>query len=130
MNNEYDITIGEQIVGQAIIEKLGLYYNISCTCSLTGQVIYRVIVRCGDREENLGVCVPGKESFVLHTKIPIKRLGEGEFSFRAVPRHGELQGKFIPLCPEEPFGYIDRLYAAYLSVRENKVGIIIENDTL
>ena len=70
--------------------------------------------------------VPDGGDFVLKTKLPIKRLGEGELRFRIQPRHSELTGKFIPLSPEEPFAYLSRLEDAFLKIREGKMGILLK----
>lgn len=130
MNKHYKITIGDHVVGQATAERKGLYYHFSCNCKLSGEVIYRVVVRCGDKEESLGVCIPGEEGFGLNTRLPVKRLGEGELEFRAVPKHTEMKGKFVPLSPTEPFAYIDKLCKACLAVRGSTVGVILEDEAL
>jgi len=39
---------------------------------------------------------------------------------------GELNGKFVPICPEEPFLYIDRLKTAFLESEQGKIGIRIQ----
>ena len=61
----------------------------------------------------------------MTTRIPIKRLGEGELQFRAVPRHMEMQGQFIPVTPEEPFAYLSRLENAFMEIRSGKAGIVL-----
>ena len=40
--------------------------------------------------------------------------------------HLNLEGKFIPIKPEEPFAYIERLKDAYLVQREERIGICIK----
>ena len=124
---EYDILLGGQTVGRATVERQGLYYAFHCRCCLTGEVVYRLTVRCGERTESLGIPVPSNGQFVLDTKIPVKRLGEGEMSFLALPKHAELGGKFIPLSPEEPFRYLSRLENAFLQVRDGKVGVVVKD---
>ena len=130
MCERFDITIGDQVVGQAVAERKGLYYYFSCSCRLSGEVICRIIVSCGEKEESLGVCIPADGGFGLHTRIPVKRLGVGELVFRAVPKHTEVSRKFSPLSPIEPFAYIDKLCKASLAVRGSTVGIILEEDML
>lgn len=121
----YDIFLGGQSVGSCAIERQGLYYCFDCRCYLTGEVVYRLTVRCGENTENLGIPVPQNGVFTLRTRIPVKKLGEGEFSIRAVPKHSELGEKFVPISPEEPFRYLRRLEDAVLQVRDGKVGIVI-----
>lgn len=121
----YEILLGGQSVGEVHVTKQGLYYHFDCRCDFTGEVMYRIAVKCGDDEQILGIPVPEGENFVLRTRVPIKKLPEGTFSFRAVPKHTDLMGKFVPLSPEEPFAYLQRLQEAFLQVRDGKVGIII-----
>ena len=113
MKEYYNITIGDHVVGQATAERKGLYYHFSCNCKLSGEVIYRVVVRCGDKEESLGVCIPGDEGFGLNTRLPVKRLGEGELLLQLVEellelalaclkrRRSKLQVNPTPVTPEE-----------------------------
>lgn len=39
-----------------------------------------------------------------------------------------LAGRFIPIKPEEPFAYIERLKDAYLVRQDGQVGIIIKEE--
>lgn len=122
----YEITQGNQVIGQACVQRQGLYYQINCRCRLSGEVICRIVVTCGGKQENLGIPVPEKDAYTLHTRISVSRLGEGGMSFRAVPRHNALEGKFVPLSPEEPFQYLSRLKNARLESRNGVVGIVLE----
>ena len=121
----YDILLGGQPVGKAAVQRKGLYYEFDCRCDFTGEVMYRLWVRCGEHSENLGIPVPEDGKFRLTARIPVKRLGDGRLEFSAVPKHADLTGKFIPLSPEEPFRYLCRLQEAVLQVRDGKVGVVI-----
>lgn len=125
MVENFDVCLGDKPVGKAYVERQGLYYRIRCRCGLTGEVIHKVLVSCGTMEENLGILVPMGGEFGLDTRIPVKRLGEGKLTFRIMPRHAELKGRFIPLSPEEPFRYISRLKDAHLEKRNGKIGIVL-----
>ena len=80
---------------------------------------------CGDKRENLGLVVPVDGGFGLNTLIPVKRLGEGEPTFSLLPKHDRPPGKFVPISPEEPFAYIERLKKSYLVRKGEQVGIEI-----
>ncbi len=121
----YPILRGEETVGQAVVEKQGLYWHFACRCSLSGEVIYRLTVQCGQKQENLGIPVPENGEFVLRTKIPVSRLGQERPVIRTVPKHGELQGRFIPLSPDTPFTYISRLEKAVLAKKNGQLGILL-----
>lgn len=121
----YEIMLGGCVVGEASVVTRGLYYHFDCRCHFAGEVMYRIEASCGEQAEILGIPAPENGEFVLRTKIPVKRLGQGTIQFRAIPKHGRLGGKFVPLSPEEPFRYIKRLQEAVLQVRDGKVGIIL-----
>jgi len=125
MEGTYPILLGGQAVGQAQVRREGLYLCFSCRCRLSGEMIYRLTVGCGEHTQNLGIPVPNGGQFCLKTKIPAKLLGEGELKITAVPKHAALAGKFVPLSPEEPFAYLNRLKNAFLEVRAGQVGVVI-----
>lgn len=128
MEGVYEVLLGGQSIGKAQVERQGLYYRFSCRCRFSGEVIYKLEVTCGDRTESLGIPVPEGGAFVLNTRVPVKRLGEGAPRFRAVPRHGALRGQFVPLSPEEPFAYLSRLQNAFLEIRDGRPGIVLRDD--
>lgn len=121
----YDIFLGQESIGKAEVKVEGLYYRLCCRCTLSGQVMYRLVAICGDRQENLGVLVPMGDTFGLETRLAIKRLGKGKLEFRVIPKHTQLNGRFIPLMPEDPFTHINKIRSAYLARKNGKVGIVI-----
>ena len=123
----YPILRGGESIGQACVEKKGLYYHFSCRCDLSGEVIYRLTASCGEKCENLGVPVPDGGEFMLTTLIPVSRLGQGEITVRAVPKHGKLEGKFIPISPDEPFNYLRQLENAVFEKRNGQPGILLRD---
>ena len=120
-----DIMLNGQVVGKARICKEGLYFCFDCCCRFSGEIVFRLQVQCGERTENLGIPVPQGKDFVLRTRIPAKRLGDGELTVRAIPKHSRVSETFIPIAPEEPFRYLQRLQNAFLAVRDGKTGIVI-----
>ena len=69
----YDIYMGSAAVGTAKVIREGLYYLFFCRCRLSGEVVCRVTVRCGDRSADLGILVPENGAFQLKTRVPVKR---------------------------------------------------------
>jgi hypothetical protein len=125
MDGTYEIMLGGESVGQAVVRRQGLYYRFSCRCDLSGEVIYRITVTCGGKSESLGIPVPKNGEFYLDTRLAASRLGEGEPKFAAVPRRPDLGGMFVPISPEEPFRYLHRLENAYLARKDGQLGIVI-----
>ena len=125
LEREYTVYLWDRPAGTVTLSREGLYCRITCRCDLPEDVICRLKAVGQGREEGLGVLVPERGAFVLRTRIPAKRL-EGEFSFHAVPNREVLPGKFIPLSPEEPFMYLQRLKDAYLVRKNGCTGIVIK----
>lgn len=125
MDGTYEIMLGGESVGQAVVRRQGLYYRFSCRCDLSGEVIYRITVTCGGKSESLGIPVPKNGEFYLDTRLAASRLGEGEPKFAAVPRRPDLGGMFVPISPEEPFRYLHRLENAFLARKDGQLGIVI-----
>ncbi len=125
---DYGVCFGNSLAGKVQVQRQGLYYRFICRCQLTGDVVCRLQVSCGNRKENLGIVVPIGESFGLDTKLPVKRLGEGEMVFSLIPKHEVVTGRFYPIYPEEPFGYISRLKDAYLTRKEGQLGVLINTE--
>lgn len=123
MEKNYAVSLGGRELGKVQVLRQGLYYRFVCRCQLSGDVMCRLKVRCGDKEESLGVVVPMDGGFGLDTKLSAKKLGEGDMEFFLVPKHDE--GKFIPIYPEEPFSYLERLKDAYLVRKGGLVGVVL-----
>lgn len=130
MEKTYPIVLGGQTIGQASVRREGLYLIFNCACRFSGEMLYKIIVSWGGHTEELGIPIPSGGRFRLQTKRPAKRFGEGEPEFRAVPKHSALGGKFVPLRPEEPFAYLNRLTKSFLEIRGGQVGLVIPSDEI
>jgi len=114
----YVLSFGGRAVGKVEVARQGLYYCFSCRCRLSGDIVCRVVaVWCGKRE-SLGVLTPEEEGFALKARLPVKRFGEEEPEFLVIPNRTVTAGKYVPIRPEAPFAYIERLKEAFL-VRQN-----------
>jgi len=127
LEGTYNVCLGRETVGEVTVTKEGLYYRFRCKCDLSGDVC-KLLVTCDETEENLGTLVPSGSSYCLNTRLPIKRLGKGQPVFSVVPNRPVVAGRFVPICPEEPFAYLERLKDAYLVRRNGQMGIIIQEN--
>ena len=125
MEETYQILMGGKEIGTAKVTRQGLYYCFDCRCDLSGEVICRLTVTCGEKIHNLGIPVPEGDTFALRTRLPVKQLGEGKLRFQAQPNHRSVEGQFVPISPEEPFAYLSRLQDAFLEFREGVPGVVI-----
>lgn len=123
MGSVYEIYLNNKSVGQAQVEKMGLYYRFLCRCRLPQGKIYRIWVSCGGKEESLGIPVPKGNVFILETRLPVSRMGKGDFSFRAADK--EAGGRFYPVSPERPFPCMLRLREGQWRKEKGVVGIYI-----
>ena len=128
MDKVYDIMLGDEPVGCAQVKREGLYYSFCCSCKLSGDVLCKIVVICGERTEDLGICVPKGNEFGLEKKVPVKRLGDGALHFIVAPKHGEIKGKFIPIHADEPFAYIGNLQKAHLEMRGTQIGAVLHDE--
>ena len=112
----YSIYFGDQAIGEATVNKQGLFYNIQCLCKLSGSVPFRVMVK-GDREVDLGLCVPIGDRFGLKASIPINKVGNSQLHFWIRPKHNHRIRDCATVSPDEPFQYLSKLKDAYLVSR-------------
>lgn len=123
---DYPVLFGSQEAGKVQILKEGLYCRVICRCQLTGKTVCRLMVQSGDHRENLGVVVPEGDGFGLSRRIPARRLQLENPEFLLVPSHpSKGEDPFYPICPEEPFAYIEKLKDAYLVRKNGQTGICI-----
>ena len=121
MVGRYDIEKG---TGTVTVTREGLYYRFSCRCSLSGDVMHRLMVTTDQGQVDLGVLVPVDGRFGTEKRIPCKKIGKDP-QFQLLPKHENMQGRFVPIYPEEPFEYISKLKNAFLATQNGQVGIVI-----
>lgn len=126
LEGNYGVYFGNQLAGKVQVLRQRLYYRFICRCKLSGDVVCRLGVTCGENHESLGVVVPMDGGFGLDTRLPIKRLGQGKMEFYLIPKHEVAAGKFVPIYPEEPFAYIARLKEGFLARQDGQVGVLIK----
>jgi len=122
----YDIYRGEERIGKAQVSREGLYYRFRCCCDLPEGEIYRLMVNCGGKAENLGIPIPSGDSFWLSVRLPVSRFSGGEPTFRALPKE---QHSWIPVLTDQPFPYLAELENAVLEERGGEMGLFIPEST-
>lgn len=127
MEGTYAVWLGKEAVGQVTVERQGLYYCFHCRCQLRSEVMCRVTVSCGGRNESLGILVPMGKDYVLTKKLPIKQFRSGIPDFWITPKQPQRQGFYVDIYPEEPFRYIAKLEKAYLDRSRGRPGIRIND---
>lgn len=114
---DYPVIFGSEAVGKVQLRKEGLYYRVFCRCRMPSEGIFRLEAN----GVSLGILVPVDGGFGLETRIPVKRLGDGEPVFRLAAKHDPAAaGKLVPICPEEPFTYLEKLKNSFLVIQNGK----------
>ena len=121
---EFAIMMNGKIVGNAIMEPLGLYYRFRCQCAFSDAEIHTIWVRWERGNRKLGVCVPYGTQYLLETKVPAKYFPDSKLTF-TVDYREETKDDFYPVNPEEPFGLVDKLPQAHFEIRNGKPGLVI-----
>ena len=122
----YDIYRGNEKIGKAEVSQEGLYYRFRCTCNLPDGKIYRILISCGGKTENLGIPIPGGDSFWLSVRLPKSRFTEAEPIFQAIPKEERL---WVPVYPDQPFPYLSELENAVLGEENGETGIFISKSS-
>ncbi len=126
MEGCYEITLAGEPVGTAKVTRRGLYYGIDCRCQLLRSNVYDLTAHWGNQAVHIGVPVPEGNSLHLGKTLPTKQAGQGSPVFTLTPRHEKMTGQFVPVYPEEPFAYLQRLQEAYLQVRQGQTGVVLQ----
>ena len=122
---DYSVSVGTREAGKVQLLKEGLYYRISCRVRLCGSVMYRLVAVTEGRRENLGILSPMGEGFGLDRKVPCSHFPMEGLSFLLLPSHEPMEGKFVPISPEEPFQYLEKLKDAYLKRQNDRLYVIV-----
>lgn len=130
MQESYKVYRGQEITGEATVEKEGLYFRIRCRCELDREIMYKLLVTWDGGEENLGILAPVDGRFGLEKKVPAKRIPIEEITFHVVPRHQRLEKRFAPVYPEEPFSYLDKLKKATFATQDGQAGVQLPEENI
>lgn len=87
--------------------------------------MYKLVLQKEENTMDLGIPAPQGDVFTLTTRIPAKRVGDGPFSIRAVPKHAPVGGKFVPLKEDEPFRYLSKIYESVFTVQDGETGLLL-----
>ena len=122
MEGYFEIFMYGSAVGKACVSREGLYYRFVCRCQMSGQSVCRILAN----GISLGIPVPSGDGFELKTRLPIKYFPADTWDFTLMPNRPVLEGTFVPISPEEPFAYLERLKECYLVNRDNRLGILVK----
>lgn len=125
MVGQHAILFGDGQVGVAHVTKEGLFYKISCRCDISRDVPARIEALWQDLRIDLGLCVRMGEGMGLVARIGAKKVPSYAPVFRIIIKRRNEVGRFVPIRPEEPFHYLQRLKDAWLVRCDEEIGIML-----
>ena len=125
MEGNYAVAFKGRHCGKVQVLQQGLYYRFICRCQIKEDILCRLNVSCGGKQEELGVLIPADGGFGLDKKIPMKHFAEGVPEFCLHTKGDSRERRFIPIVSAEPFSYIAKVKDAYLARRNGLTGMII-----
>lgn len=128
MTDIYPIYLGSEQRGQAQMNREGLYHQINCSCVLSQDVPFQVVMQTSSGERSLGTCVQEGSRFRIRTKVPSKYIGEEKVRFYLRPKFSQPSRKVIAVYPDEPFQYLNKLQNARMVVEDDHTGVLLQNE--
>ena len=117
----YPITFEGRKVGEAKVERLGMFLLIRCECDAGLQGNCSIKACCGGKEVELGRCFPCNSGFRLERRMSVKYFLDTDLSFHILRENEE---KFIPLYTDKPFESLSQLSLAHFAVRHGQSGLV------
>ena len=114
MKTDYTVFRGTKATGKAEFAREGLYYRICVHCMNPA----RIQLFSANGILDLGVCVPSEGEFIIQTRIPVKKIGEGDIAF-----YMDSEETFYPVSEDAPFLRLDLLRSCVMSYRGGVTGV-------
>lgn len=122
MEITYPILEDGQRVGNAMVERMGLFLRICCKCLPQKTERYKVVLRCDDTTLDLGACRHAEGEFTLERRVSAKGIDKEGMRIEIVPEYDE---SFVPLYTDRPFPELRFASSARFCVKEDQPGLII-----
>lgn len=108
MEGKYPIYLEDKPVGEARVQKAGLYVRFSCDCGKADGRILHLVMETGGGPVLLGVPIPMGNQLILERKLSARSLGEAQvegmrlYDRWPVPKVEKVEEKGSPVEEEEP----------------------------
>ena len=106
LKEQYPIYLTEKKVGEACLEKKGMFWHITLRCSVTGEQPFRILVESGTQQTDLGIYPSDAVCGEVERWVSVKTLPIGGLSFQLVPQK---TGQRILVLEKKPFSALDKL---------------------
>ena len=120
MKSQYPIYRGKEIVGEACIEKHGMFWHIKCRCRAGKTDPLRIVAAFGTNMLELGKYSADTEGQEVERWVSAKSLPSGDIQFSL---EAWKQERFIPLTEALPFSELEKLSSARFENLAGQPGI-------
>ena len=112
LEENYPVYYDDRAVGKVTVSQHGLFYFVSCRCSLPEVAYYRLFAQCKTHVEEMGVLVPDGNVYGLQIHIPCKRLSFEQPVFYIGLRNSQRENIAVlnPLNAVSCIAYLDTAY--------------------
>lgn len=128
MEGIYEVYSAGQAVGKVTVSRQGLYYRFNCRCTLTGEVMFRLVLEDGNNRYDLGILTPVDGFFGLQCRRTLKQMECTAPRFILRPNRKSYGAELISVKPQEPFAYLSALENAFLLRRNGKNWIGLQDE--
>lgn len=119
------VWMGDRQIGNIQICKVGLFYQISCKCSLPDDRIYKLYAQSAAGMQYLGIPVPEKGAYTVRTKISAGKLELRDIRFFVLPKDENAAQRLLRVRPDEPFEHLDCLESAVCVLQDGNVYLTV-----
>lgn len=109
LNNVYPVYLGDEQVGNIILQKNGLYHKLDCRCFLPGNSIFRLFAVCGDWRSKIGIPAPEGDCYALCTSVRLGDIKADDLRFFVAADEEQFLQQRIPICDDRPCLHMDQL---------------------
>ena len=120
----YPITREGNTVGEAQLERQGMFWRIICRCRIRTEKPMRIYLQSEMRRLDLGLCILEGDTCSLVSRISCKVGAPEGFAFTVEHIREE---QYFPLSESEPFPALQLLKSAKFMPRNGHPGILINN---
>lgn len=111
---KYELRYQEKMIGEVLVKKIGLYYEIECCFAENRSKRFRLVAVSNNGEVDLGECRFFNGQFRLIRRLPINAVGREMLRFYIIAV--EDSKSIYPIREDKPFQYIDKLDKAALII--------------
>ena len=97
-----------QSVGKVQLTRIGLFYELKCTCVLHDAGMWNLIMTGENGSVHLGLLIPENDGMQLQKRMPVKKMEIDKPIFSLSPREGGNK-TVIPIRSDLPFEYLHKL---------------------